>query len=425
MYEYFSHRNKLMNKYKDLMKKLPKKLMNIHFKSINIKRADARERNFPSQLFKAQNNEEVISLLDPETKSFILNNKNNLNSIFHRYSNSFQKNSIKKKFFNKQTIILTKYNNVEPRNKNNIKINDIIYNIDSNNDKINKIDKYSRSYNGNIYKNNKFINKNNNSKKERIKINKDKILSHSFFDEIKDIQNNKKIELIINGKNKKKDNLEIVYNNNIKYNDDDNNKNCQTSFGSIKSTKKIESEKNNKKSLSLKNEENKFNLNNNEKKPIQNKNYKTYYFNKNNRIINKNMENNSIDELKKREIKKNEDTKKANPLFNNNMILKNLTNNTFYDNKEKQLGLYSENRKEINSYYFNNKKKRNKINLFIMDTGFLKDKGNYLYGNNNNFIGKSMRNYQTKNNIFLPNLTLRLKSKLPRYERQSRGFIIT
>ena len=59
-----------------------------------------------------------------------------------------------------------------------------------------------------------------------------------------------------------------------------------------------------------------------------------------------------------------------------------------------------------------------------MKTDLLENKGNYLYGNNNNFIGKVFKNYQTKNNVFLPNLSLRIKSKLPRYERQSDGFIL-
>ncbi len=59
-----------------------------------------------------------------------------------------------------------------------------------------------------------------------------------------------------------------------------------------------------------------------------------------------------------------------------------------------------------------------------MDINSLENKGNFLMGNNNNFIGKSVKNYQTKNNVFLPNLSLRLKSKLPRYERQSDGFIL-
>ena len=97
-------------------------------------------------------------------------------------------------------------------------------------------------------------------------------------------------------------------------------------------------------------------------------------------------------------------------------------------NNLKEIGNFSSDKdKEINSYYFKNhknEKKNKKVNLFYMDTDFLKNKGNYLYGNNNNFVGKSIKNYHTKNNVFLPNLSLRIKFKLPRYERQLDGFVL-
>ena len=204
---------------------------------------------------------------------------------------------------------------------------------------------------------------------------------------------------------KNKDDKDINNNNNIECYDDDKNKNCQTSFGPFKSIRKIDIKRIRKKSLKIQKEEDIFSLNigkntennncskdnSNDIIPLNINYYNTYYFN-NNRIINKKMEkeNRSIDELKK-----NEEKSKINPLFTNNEIIQNLKNNTIYD-KNKKFSISSEKRKEIN----------------------------YLYGNNNNFVGKSTKNYQTKNNVFLPNLTLRLKSLLPRYERQSGGFII-
>ena len=60
-----------------------------------------------------------------------------------------------------------------------------------------------------------------------------------------------------------------------------------------------------------------------------------------------------------------------------------------------------------------------------MNTDFLINKENNLLGNSNhNFVGKSVKNYHIKNNVFLPSLSDRMKAKVPRYQRQINGFIL-
>ena len=89
-------------------------------------------------------------------------------------------------------------------------------------------------------------------------------------------------------------------------------------------------------------------------------------------------------------------------LFNNNTI--NINNKDNNDN--------------------NKKNKINKLNFLYMNTDFLKNKENYLYGTTNKFVGKRLKTYQTKNNVFLPNLAERIKDSRPRYQRQTNGFIL-
>lgn len=424
MFDYFEQRKKIMNQYEDLANRLPKKYMNIHFKSINYKKGENKTIFLPSEILEQNKNENIIRSLDPETKSFILNNKNRLN--FYKYSSSFDKfKSNQKKFkqkqmFNKQTIILTKYNNNIINDIRNNKINREIVEMEDINKRnkyihINK-DKYNNSYSGNILK------KNNDSKeyknympqKEALKVKREKTFSYSFYNEINKLKNKKNLE-IINNENNNNYGKDHYINNFIYKNQNKNNHKCQTSFTSIKSSKEKDHSKKgiNCDLLSLKKEEELLNLSNIKKYSEENKiiiqdnNKEKKYINdkQNSNIILKNTSKKKLD--------------KSAQLLSDNGVKENMKK----DLNQRKNNISFEKTKEINSYHYK-EKAFNKLNLFYIDADFLKIKGNYLFGNNNNFLGKCIKNYQTKNNVFLPNLSLRIKSKHPRYDRQLDGFIL-
>ena len=432
MYEFLQRRKKLLNEYKELSKRLPKNFMDIHFKSINIKNKDIKTNLFPEEIFVANNNQQIMKDLDSETKSFILNK----NKIFNKYSNSLvNKNNEKKKkinFINNQTIILTKFNDDSiNENKNNINktIDDIIFNKDLDKMCEKKRNKYKKTFTNGIYQSNytENIKENNFSKDTKIK---GKTLSQSFYSELNKMKNRKRLELTTNEKESNKNIIgyKEIYNNII-----NNNKNCQTSFSSVKqkSLNKNLKENNNKKWISLKNEE-KDNMKNNKENNENNKwekdfnnnhknikeiKFKSVFYNTYNNEDKKReqiMENSEKINLKKGNIndkKERMEKKKIElmtpPLFSNFTIRGNIINNHKGYNSSGKI-----------------KEKFNKLNYLYINTDDLKNKENYLYGTNYKFIGKSLKNYQTKNNVFLPNLSERMKEKPPRYERQFNGFIL-
>ena len=429
MYEFLQRRKKLLNEYKELSKRLPKNFMDIHFKSINIKNKDIKTNLFPEEIFVANNNQQIMKDLDSETKSFILNK----NKIFNKYSNSLvNKNNEKKKkinFINNQTIILTKFNDDSiNENKNNINktIDDIIFNKDLDKMCEKKRNKYKKTFTNGIYQSNytENIKENNFSKDTKIK---GKTLSQSFYSELNKMKNRKRLELTTNEKESNKNIIgyKEIYNNII-----NNNKNCQTSFSSVKQNKKLK-ENNNKKWALLKNEE-KDNMKNNKENNENNKwekdfnnnhknikeiKFKSVFYNTYNNEDKKReqiMENSEKINLKKGNIndkKERMEKKKIElmtpPLFSNFTIRGNIINNHKGYNSSGKI-----------------KEKFNKLNYLYINTDDLKNKENYLYGTNYKFIGKSLKNYQTKNNVFLPNLSERMKEKPPRYERQFNGFIL-
>ena len=432
MYEFLQRRKKLLNEYKELSKRLPKNFMDIHFKSINIKNKDIKTNLFPEEIFVANNNQQIMKDLDSETKSFILNK----NKIFNKYSNSLvNKNNEKKKkinFINNQTIILTKFNDDSiNENKNNINktIDDIIFNKDLDKMCEKKRNKYKKTFTNGIYQSNytENIKENNFSKDTKIK---GKTLSQSFYSELNKMKNRKRLELTTNEKESNKNIIgyKEIYNNII-----NNNKNCQTSFSSVKqkSLNKNLKENNNKKWALLKNEE-KDNMKNNKENNENNKwekdfnnnhknikeiKFKSVFYNTYNNEDKKReqiMENSEKINLKKGNIndkKERMEKKKIElmtpPLFSNFTIRGNIINNHKGYNSSGKI-----------------KEKFNKLNYLYINTDDLKNKENYLYGTNYKFIGKSLKNYQTKNNVFLPNLSERMKEKPPRYERQFNGFIL-
>ena len=432
MYEFLQRRKKLLNEYKELSKRLPKNFMDIHFKSINIKNKDIKTNLFPEEIFLANNNQQIMKDLDSETKSFILNK----NKIFNKYSNSLvNKNNEKKKkinFINNQTIILTKFNDDSiNENKNNINktIDDIIFNKDLDKMCEKKRNKYKKTFTNGIYQSNytENIKENNFSKDTKIK---GKTLSQSFYSELNKMKNRKRLELTTNEKESNKNIIgyKEIYNNII-----NNNKNCQTSFSSVKqkSLNKNLKENNNKKWALLKNEE-KDNMKNNKENNENNKwekdfnnnhknikeiKFKSVFYNTYNNEDKKReqiMENSEKINLKKGNIndkKERMEKKKIElmtpPLFSNFTIRGNIINNHKGYNSSGKI-----------------KEKFNKLNYLYINTDDLKNKENYLYGTNYKFIGKSLKNYQTKNNVFLPNLSERMKEKPPRYERQFNGFIL-
>ena len=432
MYEFLQRRKKLLNEYKELSKRLPKNFMDIHFKSINIKNKDIKTNLFPEEIFVANNNQQIMKDLDSETKSFILNK----NKIFNKYSNSLvNKNNEKKKkinFINNQTIILTKFNDDSiNENKNNINktIDDIIFNKDLDKMCEKKRNKYKKTFTNGIYQSNytENIKENNFSKDTKIK---GKTLSQSFYSELNKMKNRKRLELTTNEKESNKNIIgyKEIYNNII-----NNNKNCQTSFSSVKqkSLNKNLKENNNKKWALLKNEE-KDNMKNNKENNENNKwekdfnnnhknikeiKFKSVFYNTYNNEDKKReqiMENSEKINLKKGNIndkKERMEKKKIElmtpPLFSNFTIRGNIINNHKDYNSSGKI-----------------KEKFNKLNYLYINTDDLKNKENYLYGTNYKFIGKSLKNYQTKNNVFLPNLSERMKEKPPRYERQFNGFIL-
>ena len=432
MYEFLQRRKKLLNEYKELSKRLPKNFMDIHFKSINIKNKDIKTNLFPEEIFVANNNQQIMKDLDSETKSFILNK----NKIFNKYSNSLDNKSNEKKkkinFTNNQTIILTKFNDDSiNENKNNINktIDDIIFNKDLDKMCEKKRNKYKKTFTNGIYQSNctENIKENNLSKDTKIK---GKTLSQSFYSELNRMKNRKRLELTTNEKESNKNIIgyKEIYNNII-----NNNKNCQTSFSSVKqkSLNKNLKENNNKKWALLKNEE-KDNMKNNKENNENNKwekdfnnnhknikeiKFKSVFYNTYNNEDKKReqiMENSEKINLKKGNIndkKERMEKKKIElmtpPLFSNFTIRGNIINNHKGYNSSGKI-----------------KEKFNKLNYLYINTDDLKNKENYLYGTNYKFIGKSLKNYQTKNNIFLPNLTERIKEKPPRYERQFNGFIL-
>lgn len=432
MYEFLQRRKKLLNEYKELSKRLPKNFMDIHFKSINIKNKDIKTNLFPEEIFVANNNQQIMKDLDSETKSFILNK----NKIFNKYSNSLvNKNNEKKKkinFINNQTIILTKFNDDSiNENKNNINktIDDIIFNKDLDKMCEKKRNKYKKTFTNGIYQSNytENIKENNFSKDTKIK---GKTLSQSFYSELNKMKNRKRLELTTNEKESNKNIIgyKEIYNNII-----NNNKNCQTSFSSLKqkSLNKNLKENNNKKWTLLKNEE-KDNMKNNKENNENNKwekdfnnnhknikeiKFKSVFYNTYNNEDKKReqiMENSEKINLKKGNIndkKERMEKKKIElmtpPLFSNFTIRGNIINNHKDYNSSGKI-----------------KEKFNKLNYLYINTDDLKNKENYLYGTNYKFIGKSLKNYQTKNNVFLPNLSERMKEKPPRYERQFNGFIL-
>ena len=432
MYEFLQRRKKLLNEYKELSKRLPKNFMDIHFKSINIKNKDIKTNLFPEEIFIVNNNQQIMKDLDSETKSFILNK----NKIFNKYSNSLvNKNNEKKKkinFINNQTIILTKFNDDSiNENKNNINktIDDIIFNKDLDKMCEKKRNKYKKTFTNGIYQSNctENIKENNFSKDTKIK---GKTLSQSFYSELNKMKNRKRLELTTNEKESNKNIIgyKEIYNNII-----NNNKNCQTSFSSVKqkSLNKNLKENNNKKWALLKNEE-KDNMKNNKENNENNKwekdfnnnhknikeiKFKSVFYNTYNNEDKKReqiMENSEKINLKKGNIndkKERMEKKKIElmtpPLFSNFTIRGNIINNHKGYNSSGKI-----------------KEKFNKLNYLYINTDDLKNKENYLYGTNYKFIGKSLKNYQTKNNVFLPNLSERMKEKPPRYERQFNGFIL-
>ena len=432
MYEFLQRRKKLLNEYKELSKRLPKNFMDIHFKSINIKNKDIKTNLFPEEIFVANNNQQIMKDLDSETKSFILNK----NKIFNKYSNSLvNKNNEKKKkinFINNQTIILTKFNDDSiNENKNNINktIDDIIFNKDLDKMCEKKRNKYKKTFTNGIYQSNytENIKENNFSKDTKIK---GKTLSQSFYSELNKMKNRKRLELTTNEKESNKNIIgyKEIYNNII-----NNSKNCQTSFSSVKqkSLNKNLKENNNKKWALLKNEE-KDNMKNNKENNENNKwekdfnnnhknikeiKFKSVFYNTYNNEDKKReqiMENSEKINLKKGNIndkKERMEKKKIElmtpPLFSNFTIRGNIINNHKDYNSSGKI-----------------KEKFNKLNYLYINTDDLKNKENYLYGTNYKFIGKSLKNYQTKNNVFLPNLSERMKEKPPRYERQFNGFIL-
>lgn len=435
MYEFLQRRKKLLNEYKELSKRLPKNFMDIHFKSINIKNKDIKTNLFPEEIFISNNNQQIMKDLDSETKSFILNK----NKIFNKYSNSLDnKNNEKKKkmnFTNNQTIILTKFNddNIN-ENGNNINrtIDDIIFNKDLDKMCEKKRNKYKKTYTNGIYQSNCVENIKENNFSNDVKI-KGKTLSQSFYSEFNRIKNRKRLEFETNekGSNKNITGKKEIYNNTI-----NNDKNCQTSFSSLKqkslNNNLIEND-NSKKWGLLKNEEKdekdnmKNNKENNKWEKDFNNNYKNikeikfksvFYNTYNNNNEDKKREqlmenfvkinlkkNNKIE--KKERIKEKKIDLMTPPLFSNFTIRGNIINNRKGYNSSGKI-----------------KENFNKLNYLYINTDDLKNKENYLYGTNYKFIGKSLKNYQTKNNVFLPNLSERMKEKPPRYERQFNGFIL-
>ena len=119
-----------------------------------------------------------------------------------------------------------------------------------------------------------------------------------------------------------------------------------------------------------------------------------------------NLKKNNRNEKKERMKEKKIDLMTP-PLFSNFTIRGNIINNRKGYNSSGKI-----------------KENFNKLNYLYINTDDLKNKENYLYGTNYKFIGKSLKNYQAKNNVFLPNLSERMKEKPPRYERQFNGFIL-
>ena len=486
MYEFLKQRKLLFNQYKDLSKKLPKNYMKIHFKSLNFKKRDIKTDLFPEELFGSNDTNQFMKELDSETKSYLLKTKN-----FQKHSKScdkYNKTNINKKldFLNKQTIILTKFNEDEDEDddfNNNNKINEDenIYNKDyykvcekKRKKYINNlIDIINQNNNINVKSNddskNNIKKENNGSSKDIINKNKnkkDKNLTQSFFCEIVKIKNKKNLNLEKDEKNiksklkiKNENNGNIHNNgefNTIEYNHTENNsKNCQTNFETLeKGQNQSKNIKNTLPSnpLILNNDDLSLKLkNNSEKKSINKKEQDTANYSNIKEIKYKNKEVNSYKDEDNNISKKNEGSKfldsnifessqKVNlktiipeyknkinkkekkiiiPLFTNNTIVGTILNsskNEMYRNKH--------NFSLENFRNSNNHRKRNRLNLFYMNTDSLKNKENYLLGNSNNFIGKTLKNYQTKNNIYLPNLSERMKRILPRPERQSNGFIL-
>ena len=254
MFDYLGQRKKIMNQYEDLTNRLPKKYMNIHFKSINYKKGVNDIIFLPSEILEQNKNGNIISSLDPETKSFILNNKYRLK--FYKYSSSFdkfnsnQKKFLKNKMFNKQTIILAKYNN----NINNVIRNDKINGEIDKRKVINKKNKYihinedkykyNNSFSGNNFKksNDSKENKNHISQKQILKVNEGKNFSKSFYNEGNKYKKKKNFEIIINEINNNYQKNDCI--NNFIYKKKNNQK-CQTSFTSINSPKENEHSKKN------------------------------------------------------------------------------------------------------------------------------------------------------------------------------------
>lgn len=253
-----------------------------------------------------------------------------------------------------------------------------------------------------------------------------------------------------------------------------NNKNCQTSFAIVEPNQVTDDNNSQNKnnitnktkiyhnSLSFKSEENSLctKTNFNKKTSInfynnnfllnygikqikyQKNNYNTNYSKENKNNIKKrfkNINNSNNNHLKSSDSKINKNSqndlyiperKTVTPVFTNKAI--NMCNNNEYmkyiltDKNQKNYSLEKLN--EINSYFFKNLKNENnvnKLNFLYINTDFLKNKENNLLGKSNSkFTGKSVQNYHIKNNVFLPNLSERMKSKLPRYERQLNGFIL-
>ena len=375
----------------------------------------------------------------------------------------------------------------ELNNNSKINDDDIIYNKDFDKVCEKKRKKYLNNLTERKFFQNNIINIKNdedskgNAKNENNRFPKDimtknkkgKNLSRSFYCEIVKIKNKKTLDLITDDKNKNKDlKTKTENNDNIKNkdksnsikcnNNESNDKNCQTNFVTVKTqqNQSINIKKNlPQNSLTLKSVDISLNLKNSpEKKSINkkeedrvnhniikeikytNNSYISYNDEENNiskkTVRNKFLERNNFERSQKINLKtiipdiKNRIDKKEIkikiPLFTNNTIIGTILNSSQKEINKNKFDFSLEKIKE-DSYYFknsNNDIKRNKLNLFYMNSDSLKNKENYLLGNNHNFIGKSLKNYQTKNNVFLPNLSERMKKTLSRSERQSKGFIL-
>lgn len=508
MYGFLKQRNKILSHFKFLNKNLPRRFLDIHFKSINFKNMDAKANNLPVDILFTSNNNNPFKDLDEEIKGYILrcqtkNFSYSLSPLASKNREFGEKLKNHNKFNNvKQTIILTKFsenssiednilnhelekqiilkdkvrnNDFGPIKKTTLRINKDInqiqeITIDKNSQKnINQNNENNQR--GNIKIEEDIKNKN---KKNKSVIEKDskKNMNYTGFISLKSIKclgrNNKNNsqfndvkrtfsqfrfkqseESNFNNSSNTSSNLINTFNkiSNILNNDATNNNNTisnslignniltqgnesnsiinqkeRKTYFSFNKSIKVPPGKNHYPKRLVKNE-----ITNTE----GNKYYKTISSKK--KFINKNNhnENSSVIHTLPKEFGRS-NFKIDSPRANNNITINSQLKASFAQkdnlikNKTGNLEIC------YNGFHKPNlkKEKDKKLNIFLMSPNYLMDKENHLLGCTKDFIGKSLKVYETKNNVFLPSLSVRIKTNCPRYERQDinkedNGFILS